>query len=61
LLAFLLMTESLSMLHSHSLLLVGLGSCIVLSLSFLCANRDFKMGNREKYTLFAGIIMFLYF
>jgi hypothetical protein len=44
------------MLHSHKL--VGLGSCIVLSLSFLCASRDFMMGSREKYTLFANIILF---
>jgi hypothetical protein len=38
--------------------LVGLGSCIVLS---LCASRDFMMGNREKYTLFADIIVFCIF
>jgi len=45
--AFLPMTESSTMLLSHSLILFGVGLCILNS-HFLCTSCDFVMGNREK-------------
>jgi hypothetical protein len=49
--------EHVTIIHSYSLVLVGL-VLYILSLSYLCASRDFMMRSREKCTLSADIVLF---